>query len=264
MSNLSFFHSDHLLKYRSILASYFLFNYPALFFSKVKYICSSLNFVCKERPRGRPQPLEGNLSPPDVVTLSNFIISFSYRARFISIVLNEMKTSKSFTFSDYTMNVNATVSCTVPWWFGIPERDDPAAWVNEAFVAAVNIPLCAFAFFSNLVIIVTIIKAPSLQTPFNTLLCSLAATDCLTSITAQPIFVTLRLMMLHQDAVSACFHLENLFTAFYTCTMLTCGWSFVFLIVISFDRHYALSRPFVYRAGATVEGNVYRGIQLHL
>ena len=158
------------------------------------------------------------------------------------------------------MNVNAAASCSVPWWFGIPARDDPAAWINESFVAAVNIPLCAFAFLSNLVIIITIIKAPSLQTPLNTLLCSLAATDCLTGVTAQPIFVTLRLIMLHYDSGSACFLQENLFTAFYTCTMLTCGWSFAFLIVISFDRHYALSRPFAYRANATIEGNLCYGV----
>ena len=150
---------------------------------------------------------------------------------------------------------NKTISCGVPEWFGIPAQNDSAAFINEALVAAVNIPFCAFAFFSNLAVIVTIIKTPSLQKPCYTLLCSLAATDCLTGITAQPIFVALRLMF-YRDPWT-CSHQHKLFTPFYASTMLTSGWSFAFLAVISFDRHYALSRPLVYRTNVTNKGNIY-------
>ena len=146
-----------------------------------------------------------------------------------------------------------TISCGVPDWFGIPMRDDSAARIN-ALVAAVNIPFCVFAFLSNLVIIVTIIKTPSLQRPCNSLLCSLAATDCLTGITAQPIFVALRLALYHDS--STCSYQYKLYKAFYFTIMLTSGWSFVFLTVISFDRHYALSRPLMYRTNVTNKGNI--------
>ena len=152
------------------------------------------------------------------------------------------------------MSENETISCGVPGWFGIPAQNDSNAHINEALVAAVNIPLCAFAFLSNLAIIVTIIKTPSLQKPCNILLCSLAATDCLTGITAQPIFVALRLML--NRVPSTCSYQEMLFAAFYASIMLTSGWSFAFLTVISFDRHYALSRPLTYRANVTNKGNV--------
>ena len=117
-----------------------------------------------------------------------------------------------------------------------------------------NIPFCIFAFLSNLAIIVTIIKAPSLHRPCNTLLCSLAATDCLTGITAQPLFVALRLTLYH--VASTCSHQDKLFKAFYVTIMLTAGWSFVFLIVITFDRHFALSRPLVYRVNVANKGDI--------
>ena len=143
--------------------------------------------------------------------------------------------------------------CGVANWFGTLARDDSAAHINEALVAAANIPFCVFAFLSNLAIIVTIIKTPSLQRPCNILLCSLATTDCLTGITAQPIFVALRLMILHR-ADSTCSYQDNLFTSFYVTIMLSSGWSFAFLTVISFDRYYALSRPLEYRATTTNKG----------
>ena len=150
----------------------------------------------------------------------------------------------------------ASSLCGVSVWFGIPPRNDSAAYINEALVAAVNIPSCAFAFLSNLAIIVTVIKTPSLQKPCNTLLCSLAATDCLTGITAQPMFVVLRLMMLYHGP-STCSYQHKLFTVFYASMMLTSGWSFVFLTVISLDRYYAVSRPLVYRTRMTNKGNVF-------
>ena len=67
--------------------------------------------------------------------------------------------------------------CGVPEWFAVPSPNDSAAYINEVFLAAVNIPFCIFAFLNNLAIIVMIVKTPSLQRPCNTLLCSLAATD---------------------------------------------------------------------------------------
>ena len=156
------------------------------------------------------------------------------------------------------MNTNDTITCDVPDFLASSARDDDqGSLINEFMVIAVNIPFCAFAFLSNLAFIVTIAKTPSLQKPCNILLCSLAATDCLTGITAQPIFVTLRLMLLYPDN-STCSHQGNLVTAFYTCLYLMSGWSFVFLSVISFDRYYALSRPLVYRVKTTNKGNDFK------
>ena len=152
------------------------------------------------------------------------------------------------------MTTNDTISCGVPDWFASPTTDNPEPWINELLVVAFNIPFCAFAFLSNLAIIFTIIRTPSLQRPCHTLLCSLAASDCLAGVTAQPIFVALRMMLLYRDN-STCGHLEKLFTAFYASILLTSGWSFLVLCVISFDRHFALSRPLMYRTRASNKGS---------
>ena len=142
--------------------------------------------------------------------------------------------------------------CGIPDWFGIP-RNSTASYINDVLVAVVNVPFCVFAVLSNLAIIGTIIKTPSLQRPCNILLCSLAAADCLTSLTAQPIFITLRLTI--HRASSSCSSQEHLFDAFYASIMLTSGWSFAFITVISFNRYDALSRPLVYRTNVTNKGS---------
>ena len=179
---------------------------------------------------------------------ANFIHFFCRLCSMMNIVFNRSETQA-------TMNASETSSCQgVPSWFGIPARNDSAAWINEVFVASVNIPFCVFALLGNLAIILTIIRTPTLQKPCNTLLCSLAASDCLTAITAQPLFVAVRLMLFSDE--STCSHQEHLFTAFYASTMLTSGLSFVFLAVISFDRHYALSKPLEYRARVTNKGKL--------
>lgn len=143
--------------------------------------------------------------------------------------------------------------CGVPEWFGLPENNT-ASYINDVLIAVVTVPLCCFAICSNLLLLVTIIKTPSLQKPCNILLCSLAAADCLTGLTSLPIFVALRLII-HRVS-SICSYQEDLFTAFYASTMLTSGWSFAFLTFISFDRLNALSRPIAYRLGVTIEGTV--------
>lgn len=141
--------------------------------------------------------------------------------------------------------------CGVPEWFGLPENST-ASYVNDIFVAVFTALLCCFAICSNLLIIVTTVKTPSLQKPCNILLCSLAAADWLTGLTSMPMFAALRLII--HRVPSTCRYQEDLFTAFYASIMLTSGWSFAFLTFVSFDRLNALSRPISYRLRVTVEG----------
>ncbi|RMX39636.1 hypothetical protein pdam_00003986 [Pocillopora damicornis] len=143
--------------------------------------------------------------------------------------------------------------CGVPEWFGLPENST-ASYVNDIFVAVFTALLCCFAICSNLLIIVTTVKTPSLQKPCNILLCSLAAADWLTGLTSMPMFAALRLII--HRVPSTCSYQEDLFTAFYASIMLTSGWSFAILTFVSFDRLNALSRPISYRLRVTVEGTV--------
>ena len=126
--------------------------------------------------------------------------------------------------------------------------NDTAAFINDALVAAVNVPLCVFAFLSNLVAIVAVVKTPSLHKPCNILLCSLAFADCLSGAITQPLFVARRLMI-HRAHISCDYQLE-LYVLHRCSFRLTTLLSFV-NVVMSFDRHSALSKPLLYRANMT-------------
>ena len=150
-------------------------------------------------------------------------------------------------------NVNGTF-CGLPVWIGIA-RNDTVAYISDILLAVVSGSSATFTFLSNLAIIVAIVKNPSLQKPSNILLCSLASADCLTAITAQPMFVVWRFFL--QRAQRSCLHQRLIFDVYYTLNLLTVGLSFNNIVIISFDRHYALSRPLAYRANVTKKGTVF-------
>ena len=145
---------------------------------------------------------------------------------------------------------NATV-CGLPPWIGFP-ANDTTSYINDAVATAINLPIGIFTFLSNLAIIVIVTRNPQLQRPSNILLCSLAATDCLTGVTSQPLFFIWRLM-LHRARQSCAFQTE-LYEMRSLFNTLTSGLSFGTLTLISFDRAYALAKPLVYRAEVTNGG----------
>ena len=130
--------------------------------------------------------------------------------------------------------------------------NDTAAFINDAVLVAVNVPLCIFAFLSNLVTIVAVVKTPSLHKPSNILVCSLAFSDCLTGVISQPLFIARRLMI-HRAQISCDYQLE-LYVLHRCSVRLTALLSFTNLTVMSFDRHHALSKPLQYRADASNTG----------
>ena len=150
-----------------------------------------------------------------------------------------------------TDQFNATSVCGLPTWIAFPANDS-ASFVNDVVAAAVNAPLSVFAFLSNLLVIITVAKTPSLQRPANVLLCSLAAIDCLTGVTTQPLFFIWRLM-LHR-ARHSCYLQTELEESRLVLTTLTLGWSLAILTLISFDRVRALSNPLSYRTEVTNKG----------
>ena len=145
---------------------------------------------------------------------------------------------------------NTTV-CGLPPWIGFP-ANDTTSYINDAVATAMNLPIGIFTFLSNLAIIVTVTRTPQLQRPSNILLCSLAATDCLTGVTSQPLFFIWR-MMLHSARQSCAFQTE-LYETRYVFNTLTSGLSFTTLTLISFDRAYVLAKPLVYHAKVTNGG----------
>ena len=146
---------------------------------------------------------------------------------------------------------NATTVCGLPPWIAFPANDS-ASYINDVLAVGVNVPLGIFAFVSNLIIIVTVVKTPSLQKPSNILLCILAAIDCLVGLTSQPLFFIWRLM-LHR-ARQSCYLQTELFESRYVLNTLTLGGSFAIFTLISFDRARALSDPMRYRTEVSNKG----------
>ena len=120
--------------------------------------------------------------------------------------------------------------CGIEPWIGI-HRSDTAAYLNDMILVTVNGCLAIFSFLSNLVIIVTVIKTPSLQKPCNILLSNLAFADCLTGVIVQHMFIVWRLFL--RRAQQSCLHQVLVFDMYYTLQVLTVGLSFVNVIQLS-------------------------------
>ena len=97
---------------------------------------------------------------------------------------------------------NGTIS-GLPNWTGIVPNGT-AAYINDILPVTVNSFCAIFALLSNLAITVAVIKNSSLQKHSDILLCSLAFADCLTGVTAQPMFVVWRYFL--QRAQQSCSH----------------------------------------------------------
>ena len=101
--------------------------------------------------------------------------------------------------------------CGLKDWVPIPVNDSTTS-ITDLAVAVSNIPFGIFAFLSNLAIIVTVIKTPSLQRSSNILLCNLATANCLAGVTVQPIFAVWWINV--QYVQNTCSSQQQLSTAF--------------------------------------------------
>ena len=153
-----------------------------------------------------------------------------------------------------TMVIGTDV-CDLPEWVPVPTNDSTISIINLV-VAGSNVPFGIFAFLSNLAIIVAALKTPSLQRPSNILLCSLATSDCLVGLVAQPLFVTWWMLIQRVEDYS-CLYLQPLTLAALIARMFPTGLSLANLTVISLDRCYALCRPLAYRAKVTKRGKEF-------
>ena len=140
-------------------------------------------------------------------------------------------------------------------WSGLT-IDDTVSYINSINIININCPCAIFALPSNLAVLVTVAKNPSLQRPSNILLCSLAFKDFLTAVTAQPMFIVWRLVL--PNSKEPCSNQLLIFYLYYISYVFTAGLSFLNVTIISVDRHYAVSKPLVYMAEASKEGRFLR------
>ena len=117
-------------------------------------------------------------------------------------------------------------------------------FVNNLAAAVVCAPVAAFTAISNAVVIVTVIRTASLQTPANILLCSLACGDFLVAVLPQPILVAI---LLSSNAGMDCCLFGKLFMTHMYSTSVAFG-SLVQVCVMCWDRLKATSDPLIYRS----------------
>ena len=167
--------------------------------------------------------------------------------------------------------------CDLPEWVPVPTNDSTIT-IIDFVLGGSNVPFGIFAFLSNLAMIVTVVKTPSLQRPSNIVLCSLVTSDCLVGLVTQPLFVTWW-MLIQRVGDSSKLWSSHLWTQFKQ--LRKEAWRlfvkiirvfFIYnhlpwllwspecfqqanLTVISLDRCYALCRPFSCPAKVTKRGN---------
>ena len=119
--------------------------------------------------------------------------------------------------------VKGNDTCNLPEWVSVPTNDSTTS-IIDLVVAGSNVPFGIFAFLSNFAIIVTALKTPSLQRPSNILLCSLATSDCLVGLVAQPLFFTWW-MHIQRAQDYSCLYLQQLTLAAWIARVFPAGLS---------------------------------------
>ena len=124
-------------------------------------------------------------------------------------------------------------------------------YAGDIVLIVLQIPSAIFAFLSNLAVIVSIIRMPSLHVPVNVMLCGLAAANCLKALVAQPVLASWRFLLHHYGNPCSLVHL---YQATKSLWLLTVGCAFLNLSISSVDRFCAVTKPLVYRATVTFQG----------
>ena len=170
----------------------------------------------------------------------------------MDILVNETMPHSSSNASNATVSSDVQPAPCLPSWI-LNAISVQSVYVSDIVVTIINIPFAIFAFLVNLVVIVTIIRTPSLHRPVNVLLCSLAAADCLTGLVAQLVYVSWRLLLHHTE--DPC-RLVHLYQASKSLPFVFVGCTFLNLAITSIDRLFAVSKPMAYSARITLRGIV--------
>ena len=170
--------------------------------------------------------------------------------------LNDTNESLNISLTNGTTFNRAQSSDCLPSWI-LDAIGVNSVYASDIALMVVHIPFAIFAFLSNLVVIVTIIRTASLHVPVNVLLCGLAAADCLTGLVVQPVYASWRFLLHHlRDPCS----LVHLYQASQSLPFLLVGCRFLNLALTSVDRFYAVSKPLVYRTTVTFQGMYVLGM----
>ena len=104
--------------------------------------------------------------------------------------------------------------------------------------AAMNIPLSLLTVVGNSLILVSFVKNPSLISPSNIILISLALSDLSVGLVVQPLYITWRLHQFH--FINETWRQDILFLVAVSLSAILCMFSLLTVTVLSADRYLAL------------------------
>lgn len=137
------------------------------------------------------------------------------------------------------MDINVTVR--IPYCFHLPDPIFQTAserMTTNLITAIINIAAAPIAITTNVLVLTAIFSSYRLRSPSNLLIASLAMSDVLVGLTAQPGYISYRLME-NQHRRVPCYVLVLYSAAFYICF----GVSFMTLCVVSYERFVAVRLP---------------------
>ncbi|XP_022810003.1 histamine H2 receptor-like [Stylophora pistillata] len=137
------------------------------------------------------------------------------------------------------MNLNESIRNS--YCFHLPDpvfQTAPERITTNLITAVINILAGPIAIIANVLILAAIINCSSLRSPSNVLIASLALSDVLVGLTAQPGYISYRLLENQHQRVP-CFVMVLYSVAFYICFGVSC----MTLTAVSFERFVAVRLP---------------------
>ena len=134
--------------------------------------------------------------------------------------------------------MDTNISADVPFCYHLPDPtfdQSPQRYTMNLVTAIINIVTAPFAVTVNVLVVIAIFSCNRLRTPLNLLIACLALSDVFVGLTAQPGYITYRLMENERRSVP-CFVRIVYCTAFYVCF----GVSFMTLCAVSYERFVAV------------------------
>ena len=110
--------------------------------------------------------------------------------------------------------------------------------ISSVVNAAMNIPLSLLAIVGNSLILVAFVKNPSLISPSNIILISLALSDLFVGLIVQPIYITWRLNQ--SGLINEAWRQDILFLVSVSLSGILCMFSLLSVTALSADRYLAL------------------------
>lgn len=126
-----------------------------------------------------------------------------------------------------------------------PKISTPAMYVFGIVICTLELPMAVFTVLGNCCVIYVIYRCPSLHRNHNYMLVTVAATDLITGLVTQPLYVTTILQEIKEDVNC---DLKEALAAFNLLGNLT---SLLALMMLSLERVLAVKLPFWYNTRVT-------------